>query len=58
MPITVLVVLVLQHNEKTEWVAALLTRERGDAPAAEAGPSRRTRRPPRCRAISRVPSPE
>jgi predicted PurR-regulated permease PerM len=38
MPITVLVVLVLQHNEKTQWVAALLTRERGDAPAAEPGP--------------------
>ena len=33
MPITVLVVLVLQHNERTQWVAALLTRERGDAPA-------------------------
>jgi AI-2 transport protein TqsA len=27
MPITVLVVLVLQHNEHTRWVAALLTRE-------------------------------
>ena len=27
MPITVLVVLVLQHNEPTQWVAALLTRE-------------------------------
>jgi len=27
MPITVLVVLVLQHNEQTQWVAALLTRE-------------------------------
>ena len=38
MPITVLVVLVLQHNEKTQWVAALLTRERGDAPAPEPGP--------------------
>ena len=38
MPITVLVVLVLQHNERTQWVAALLTRERGDAPAAEPGP--------------------
>ncbi|HEX5015403.1 MAG TPA: AI-2E family transporter [Candidatus Limnocylindrales bacterium] len=32
MPITVLVVLVLQHNERTQWVAALLTRERGDEP--------------------------
>ena len=32
MPITVLVVLVLQHNERTRWVAALLTRQgtRGD----------------------------
>jgi AI-2 transport protein TqsA len=28
MPITVLIVLVLQHNERTQWVAALLTRER------------------------------
>jgi len=27
MPITVLIVLVLQHNEPTQWVAALLTRE-------------------------------
>jgi predicted PurR-regulated permease PerM len=27
MPITVLVVLVLQHNEPTQWVAALLTRQ-------------------------------
>jgi predicted PurR-regulated permease PerM len=27
MPITVLIVLVLQHNEPTRWVAALLTRE-------------------------------
>ena len=38
MPITVLVVLVLQHNEKTQWVAALLTRERGDASPAEPAP--------------------
>jgi len=38
MPITVLVVLVLQHNEKTQWVAALLTRERSPAPAAEPAP--------------------
>jgi hypothetical protein len=30
MPITVLVVLVLQHNERTQWVAQLLSRERGD----------------------------
>jgi predicted PurR-regulated permease PerM len=34
MPITVLVVLVLQHNEPTQWVAALLTRE--GAPGAGA----------------------
>jgi len=34
MPITVLVVLVLQHNERTEWVAALLTRDRGEAAAS------------------------
>jgi len=34
MPITVLVVLVLQHNEPTQWVAALLTRE--GAPATDA----------------------
>jgi len=27
MPITVLVVLVLQHNERTQWVAALLTHD-------------------------------
>jgi AI-2 transport protein TqsA len=27
MPITVLIVLVLQHNEPTQWVAALLMRE-------------------------------
>jgi predicted PurR-regulated permease PerM len=39
MPITVLVVLVLQHNERTEWVAALLMRERGDAPAQPAAPA-------------------
>jgi AI-2 transport protein TqsA len=40
MPITVLIVLTLQHNERTRWVAALLTRNEGDAgedsrPAAE-----------------------
>ena len=29
MPITVLIVLVLQHNERTQWVAALLTRQQG-----------------------------
>jgi predicted PurR-regulated permease PerM len=27
MPITVLIVLVLQHNERTQWVAALLANE-------------------------------
>lgn len=31
MPITVLVVLVLQHNERTLWLAALLAREQADA---------------------------
>ena len=30
MPITVLVVLTLQHNESTRWMAALLTRDEGD----------------------------
>lgn len=45
MPITVLVVLVLQHNEKTQWVAALLTRERGDAPPAEPAPESSTAAP-------------
>jgi AI-2 transport protein TqsA len=30
MPITVLVVLTLQHNESTRWMAALLTRQEGD----------------------------
>ena len=34
MPITVLVVLVLQHNEPTQWVAALLTREGAAATGA------------------------
>src|SRR5262249_51397951 len=37
MPITVLVVLVLQHNERTAWVAALLSRDQagpGARPAA------------------------
>ena len=38
MPITVLVVLVLQHNERTQWVAALLTREHGDPPSRETAP--------------------
>jgi AI-2 transport protein TqsA len=31
MPITVLIVLVLQHNEPTQWVASLLAREREPA---------------------------
>jgi predicted PurR-regulated permease PerM len=30
MPITVLIVLTLQHNDRTRWVAALLTRDEGD----------------------------
>ena len=47
MPITVLVVLVLQHNERTQWVAALLTRERGDTPRGRARARvRRSRRRP------------
>ena len=34
MPITVLVVLVLQHNERTQWIAALLSRQQPeDVPA-------------------------
>src|SRR6185295_15703660 len=33
MPITVLIVLVLDHNERTRWIAALLSR---NAPSAEA----------------------
>jgi AI-2 transport protein TqsA len=39
MPITVLVVLVLQHNDRTQWVAALLTRDRGDEGAAASAPA-------------------
>jgi predicted PurR-regulated permease PerM len=41
MPITVLVVLVLQHNEPTQWVAALLTREGAPAtgPTTSAEPA-------------------
>ena len=38
MPITVLIVLVLQHNEPTQWVAALLTREQ--AAPSDAAPAR------------------
>jgi predicted PurR-regulated permease PerM len=39
MPITVLIVLVLQHNEPTRWVAALLTREgRASGGGSAAGP--------------------
>jgi len=42
MPITVLVVLVLQHNERTQWIAALLSRQQpedvpGLMPVAVAG---------------------
>ena len=42
MPITVLVVLVLQHNERTQWIAALLSRQQpedvaGLVPVAAAG---------------------
>jgi len=43
MPITVLVVLVLQHNEPTRWVASLLTRDdatAGAPPAAEPAAAR------------------
>jgi AI-2 transport protein TqsA len=36
MPITVLVVLVLQHNERTQWLAALLANEAGTGAAAGA----------------------
>ncbi len=38
MPITVLVVLVLQHNEQTQWVAALLMNEAATEPGREAVP--------------------
>jgi len=38
MPITVLIVLVLQHNEPTRWVASLLAHER--EPARQAAASR------------------
>ncbi len=43
MPITVLVVLVLQHNERTQWIAALLSRQQpedvaGLMPAAAGQP--------------------
>jgi predicted PurR-regulated permease PerM len=44
MPITVLIVLVLQHNEPTQWVASLLAHEREPArrgsatPLADTGP--------------------
>ena len=43
MPITVLVVLVLQHNERTQWIAALLSRQQpedvsGLMPVAAATP--------------------
>jgi AI-2 transport protein TqsA len=35
MPITVLIVLVLQHNDPTRWVAALLAREREPPPVPD-----------------------
>ena len=38
MPITVLIVLVLQHNERTQWLAALLANEAQPADAASAAP--------------------
>jgi AI-2 transport protein TqsA len=38
MPITVLVVLVLQHNERTQWVAALLANEAVEGAAAPVAP--------------------
>jgi predicted PurR-regulated permease PerM len=34
MPITVLLVLVLQHNDRTRWVATLLMRDAPDGPDA------------------------
>jgi AI-2 transport protein TqsA len=37
MPITVLIVLVLQHNEPTRWVASLLAREREQARGERGG---------------------
>jgi predicted PurR-regulated permease PerM len=45
MPITVLIVLVLQHNEPTQWVAALLTREQ-ESSADGATARQRTDRAP------------
>jgi AI-2 transport protein TqsA len=39
MPITVLVVLVLQHNEPTQWVGALLSREDPNAAPTGAAPA-------------------
>jgi AI-2 transport protein TqsA len=40
MPITVLIVLVLEHNEPTRWVAALMSNDRGpdDTASATAAP--------------------
>jgi predicted PurR-regulated permease PerM len=46
MPITVLIVLVLQHNEPTQWVAALLARER-EPTGAGTGRRRSSPRPDR-----------
>jgi len=48
MPITVLVVLVLQHNEPTQWVAALLTRQ--GATATDEGASAEAAEPAAARA--------
>jgi hypothetical protein len=48
MPITVLVVLVLQHNERTQWVAALLANEAdGGGAAGETAPTAPVPTPPR-----------
>ena len=55
MPITVLVVLVLQHNERTQWVAALLThgsRRRAPTPARPAPGRSRIDREPRASRLS------
>jgi len=45
MPITVLIVLVLQHNEPTQWVAALLTREQESSADGAAARQRADRAP-------------
>ena len=58
MPITVLIVLVLQHNEPTRWVAALLTREGRAGGGSAADPRGRPpmRRRPSRRRGSRLTS--